>query len=71
MKQIGSMIYSRDSENGHVGEMVSIRCRELSASRRLAYNFIKSHNIHHFNAVLHLLRPLYRGDLRVVLNSIR
>ena len=34
--------------NGHVGQMASVRCRELSASRKLVHNFIKLHNIHKF-----------------------
>ena len=34
--------------NGHVGDMASACCRELSASRRLVHLFIKTANMHHF-----------------------
>ena len=41
--------------NGHVGDMASVRCRELSASRRLVHLF-KTPNMYHFECSLHVLK---------------
>ena len=45
----GEFSYSavESPNNGHVEDMASVRSRELSASQRLIYLFIKTPNMHH------------------------
>ena len=42
--------------NGHIGDKAFVRCREMPASRRLVFIYIKSPNIHHFECNLHVLK---------------
>ena len=42
--------------NGHIGGMAFVRCRETSASRRLVHIYTKSPSIHYLECSLHVLR---------------
>ena len=64
-------LYTVESpNNGHVRDMASVRCRELSAFRRLVHLFIKTPNMHHLNAVLHILKLKLREKSQFILLAL-